>query len=295
MKPFLFTLISLAKILVRTQWGLKKPILNEKGVVIIGNGPSASEFLENALTKKVELPLMAVNLFASTEYFHKLQPHYYNMLDHAFLDFPEKAFNDPTSLERLKIQPGFLEIQQKINAAWEAIFQATWPITLFIPAIYKKEFIVQLALKKGIRIIFHNYVVVKGYTFFENWIYKNGWGSPQSQNVINSCIFLCINAGFKEIYLTGVDNNFHLNMQVDENNQLQHVDNHFYHVKQKITPQLHADGSPVKMHEFFFSLHKAFKTHHRLAAYAQYRNARVLNSTKGSFIDAYPRKEIPFE
>ena len=93
----------------------------------------------------------------------------------------------------------------------------------------------------------------------------------------------------------GVDNNFHLNMQVDENNHLQHVDDHFYKVEKKITPQLHANGSPVRMHEFFLSLHKAFYAHHRLNAYAQFCGVKIFNATHGSFIDAYPRKEIPSE
>lgn len=291
---FLQTLISIAKILIKSKLKLHQHPFIDKKLIIIGNGPSAQDFLQDQKFQHSSYPKMCVNMFASTEYFKLIQPKYYLVSDHAFLDFSAETFMDANKLPRLIYQPDFLQIQELINQAWNSIFSANWEIILFVPQIYKNTFIVNSAINRGIKIQFYNYTVVKGYEWFENFIYRNKLGSPQSQNVINSCIFQSINSNFQEVYLIGVDNNFHLNMIVDENNKLQHVDDHFYKVEKKITPQKHANGTPVKMHEFFLSLHKAFYAHHRLQKYAETQNVKIYNATKGSFIDAYPRKEIDF-
>jgi hypothetical protein len=285
------TILSLAKIAIKSKFFLPSFHATEKSVVIIGNGPSAKEYLDN-FKFDASMPTMCVNMFAATPSFPIVKPKYYLMSDHAFLDFSEEVFNDASKLPRLKKQPDFLQIQELINSVWKSIFSANWELILFIPQIYRNTFIVNFALTKKIKIQFYNYTVVKGFTGFENFIFKKKLGSPQSQNVINSCIFQAINLGFDNVFLIGVDNNFHMNMLVDENNDLQFKDDHFYKVNKKTTPQLHANGTPVKMHEFFLSLHKAFYAHHRLQQYAQFMGVQVYNATKGSFIDAYPRKEI---
>jgi hypothetical protein len=285
------TILSLIKITLKSKFFLNTFHAAENSVVIVGNGPSAKAYLDNFKFDE-KMPTLCVNMFAATPSFSIIKPKYYLMSDHAFLDFSEEVFNDASKLPRLKKQPDFLEIQELINSVWESIFSANWELIIFVPQIYRNTFIVNFALNKNTKIQFYNYTVVKGYTGFENFIYKKKLGSPQSQNVINSCIFQSINSGFKNIYLVGVDNNFHLNMIVDETNQLQHVDDHFYKVNKKTTPQLHVNGTSVKMHEFFLSLHKAFYTHHRLQQYAEYMGVKIYNATKGSFIDAYPRKEI---
>jgi hypothetical protein len=286
------TILSIAKILIRSKFKLASFETSDNEVVIIGNGPSASQFFKDFEGYKIKPNTMCVNMFAANPEFHLIKPKYYLVSDHAFLDFSEETFQDASRLPRLKKQPDFLQIQKRINQTWNELLSCSWEIQLFVPHIYANTFIVKHAIKKGLKIQFYNYTVVKGYEWFENFIYKLKLGSPQSQNVINACIFQAINANFKNIYLTGVDNNFHLNMIVDDNNNLQHIDDHFYKIENKITPQLHANGTPVKMHEFFLSLHKAFYAHHRLQKYAQYRNVNIYNATKVSFIDAYPRKEI---
>jgi len=266
-------------------------IKDKSDLIILGNGPSGIIDLVD-LKKEKDIPFMAVNMFASTEYFFKLKPNYYLMSDHAFFTFSETAFlnNDPnkvnSSAEELK------QYQIIINQVWRNILESNWDITLLIPSIYKNSYIVKFAKSKNIQIHYFNYVVIKGFNWFENLCYKLKLGSPQCQNVINNCIFESIQLNFKNIYLIGVENNFHINIFVDDDNLLKQKDDHFYEVKHKFVPVAHANGSSVKMHEFLLSLHKAFYAHHRLQQYAQFRGVNIYNATKGSFIDAYPRKEI---
>ncbi len=287
------TLLSLAKIMVVSRIFKNPKINNSKDLIIVGNGPSASLFLKDTLTKDfMKYDFICVNMFASQELFFQLKPNFYLMSDAAFFNFSEEVFKDATKLKSLKENPEFLHTQKLINTTWTNLLKNDWGITLMVPQLFRNSPMVQLARKSGITILIFNYTVVQGFEWFENVIYSSKLGSPQSQNVINSCIFQGINQGFKNIYLVGVENNFHLNLRVSENNQLEMVDDHFYKVEKKSIPLLNSKGESVKMHEFYMSLYKAFYAHHRLQQYAKHKGVNVFNSTSNSFIDAYVRKQI---
>ncbi len=291
------TFLSLLKIALKSNFRLiknKNDQPSNSDIIILGNGPSGVHKLIDTFKNGQRKPFMAVNMFASTKYFSELKPDYYLVSDHAFFTFSELEFQNK-NMEMVKNKHQELkQYQLLINAVWENIFEAKWPITILMPSIYKDNYIVKLALSKNIQFRYFNYVVLKGFDWFENYCYQNHLGSPQCQNVINNCIFESVQMNFKNIYLVGVENNFHINTFVDNDNHLKQKDDHFYEVKHKIVPISHANGTPVKIHEFFLSLHKAFYAHHRLQKYAIYRNVNIYNATQGSFIDAYPRKEIQF-
>lgn len=290
------TLVSLAKMLIRSKYFLPVFKTDNTEIIVIGNGPSARELLQTPPPAFRAKPLMAVNMMAMEPCFQELKPAFYLMADHAFFEFDEKSYQSPGMHPRVQSNPGYEQTQALVNKAWSAILAADWPMVLYVPQIYISTFPVSLARSKGIQIVEWNYTVVKGFTWFENISYRKGWGSPQCQNVINACIFQCINSGFKNVYLTGIDNNFHLNIIVEEDNTVSVVDNHFYEVRKKVTPLMSADkhGNPVKvkLHQFFTSLSKAFYSYQRLADYAKYRSVNIYNCTEGSFVDAFERKRL---
>jgi hypothetical protein len=289
------SLLSVGKIAIRSRIvpSFSSP---DKRVIIIGNGPSAQAQLDAwSAQGQSPLPLMAVNMMARSPYFEALKPAYYLLADGAFFNFNAETFENAALHPHCQRHEGYQQTQQLINETWQALLQTEHAITLFIPQLYRKSWIIQQAkLCSNLHIAVYNYTVTRGFEWFENRLYTMGLGSPQSQNVINSCIFQAINAGFHELYLIGVDNNFHRNIKVRNDNQVVVVDDHFYEVGQKETPLKHDDAlnTPVRMHEFFGNLHKAFWAHHRLAKYAAYRRVKVYNSTPDSFIDAYERRSI---
>lgn len=291
------TLISLAKILIKSRSTNLSKFQGKQQIIVVGNGPSAkpllTDFINNIDHTSNNTDIMCVNMFASQNLFTQVKPSQYLFLDQAFFDFDLTILDSPENLPLLKIKPQFLETQKLINKTWRNILNADWPITLHIPNQFKNSPIVLAAKKQNIFVIHFNYTVVKGLQTFENYCYKLGLGSPQSQNVITSCIFHCINLNFKEIYLIGTENNFFLNFHLDNNNQLYIKDDHFYEVEQKLTPLFHANGSPVTMADQMSNLLKVFRSHQRLQQYAQFRNSVVYNATPNSFIDAYPRKNLP--
>ena len=287
------TLLSMGKILIQSRIFPKVADPGSLPLIILGNGPSALNTMQSANFKRSKFQLMTVNLFASQPIFKELKPNYYVFLDKAFFHFDLEALDNPNLAPAVKANSKFLGTQKLINETWKNLLDSDWGVTIFIPQLFKKTAIVDLLNDKKINIQFFNYTVVKGLPPFENWIYQYGLGSPQSQNVINTCIFQAINYQFSEIFLLGVESNFHSNLVVNEDNQLMMRDDHFYEVETKWIPLMHPENRSVRMHEFYTNLTKAFYAHFRLAQYAKYRNQKIYNATENSFIDAYPRKKLP--
>lgn len=290
------TLLSIAKVIIKSRVFKNQKIKNTTNLIIVGNGPSASIFIEDALKKRgSNFDFICVNMFASQDLFFQLKPKFYLMSDSAFFNFNQETYFDPTKLKSLKENPDFESTQKLINKTWNNILKSNWELTIMVPQLFRNSPMVKMARNAGFDILIFNYTVVQGFEWFENLIYSAKLGSPQSQNVINSCIFQGINNGFENIYLIGVENNFHLNLRVSETNQLEMVDEHFYKVEKKSIPLKNAKGGSVKMHEFYSSLYKAFYAHHRLQLYAKFKGVNIYNSTLNSFIDAYERKQINFD
>lgn len=291
------TFISLIKILIKSKFNLSKNKINFENLIIIGNGPSANKFLESNYQRPKSTSLMCVNMFATSSAFNTLKPEFYLLMDSAFFDIDEISFENPEKHSKIDKNPNYLQTLNQVINTWNNLNKVDWEINIFIPQIYFNSYAIKKVENKLIKFIEFNYTVVQGFENFENWIYNRGWGSPQCQNVINACIFQATNTGVKNIYLIGVDNNFHLNLQVSEKNEVYVVDDHFYKVEQKIVPLIRPTKSGgqenVKMHELFLSLHKAFKSYHRLARYSKYKKINIFNSTEGSFIDAFERSELP--
>lgn len=298
LKALFNSLLSIGKMLIKSRkTNLRTFHTQNKNIIIVGNGPSAQNDLINCVASNPNIhdstDIMCVNLFASQDIFQKIKPTQYLFLDSTFFEFDLQVLDNPETLPVLRTKPQFLQTQILINQTWKNILAADWKITLHAPVLYKNTPILNKATNQNIEIVYFNYTVVTGFEFFENLTYQWGLGSPQSQNVINSCIFHGINLKYKNIYLIGVENNFFLNFHIDENNQLYIKDDHFYHVQNNLIPVNHPDGRPVTMAQQMSNLHKVFTSHQRLQKYATHCNSNVYNATKNSFIDAYPRKSIP--
>lgn len=288
------TALSIGKVLIKSKLFLTPFKTQDKKLIVIGNGPSAKKVFEQDPSAFEGYEFMAVNMLAAEPVFDRFKPKYYVMADHAFFNFDESHYNNPESHPRTKNNPGYIQTQKQVNRTWDALLSSSHPITLFVPQIYQHTWPVKKAQEKKMNVVIWNYTVFKGFEWVENIMYTKGWASPQCQNVINACIFLAINAGFEETYLTGIDSNFHLNLRVSNDNILHMADDHFYEVEKKIVPLTSADKNgnpaPVRMDQFFKSITKAFYAYHRLRSYADRRNANIYNATHGSFVDAFERK-----
>jgi len=294
--------LTVAKVLIKSKFGLPKFHAPEKSVVVIANGPSARPFLDQCNTIGIErlkekgLAFFVLNKFGCQPEFFTLKPTYYLMLDKYFFEFTKEVFENPSLHPFVKQKPTVEKIQRMINETWKDLQKVDWPMVFFVPQLYRNSYIVKNLNNPNITFITYNYTVVKGTENFRNLMYKWRLGSPQCENVVNSCLFNALHSGFENIYLTGVDHDFHINIMVDTDNTINYIESHFYADENKKHPMLkqESDGTTgkIRLQELFQSLVKVHSGYDETARYAKHMNKNIINLTEGGYVDAFERMSL---
>jgi hypothetical protein len=294
--------LTIGKVLLKSKFGLPKFQATEKSVVVIANGPSAKNFIDKCLAigidrlKEQGVAFFAVNKFSCQPEFLMLKPQYYLMLDMYFFEFSKAVFNSPSLHPIARYKPDFEKTQRMINETWEALQKVNWPMVFFVPQLYRNCYIVNNLNNPHIQFVTFNYTVVKGPEYFRNQIYRLGLGSPQCENVVNSCLFNALQAGFDKLYITGVDHDFHINIMVDADNTIIRTESHFYADENKKHPLLKQESNgttgKIRLHELFQSLVKVHTGYDETARYAKFVNKNIINLTEGGYVDAFDRSSL---
>jgi hypothetical protein len=265
--------LSILKVISQSDFSLEKLKLNEHTCLILGNGPSVNQTIEQDLEKVQNMFSICVNHFGSTSSYETLQPNMYLLLD--------PLFQDPN-----------YDLGQKLIQ--QICSKTQWPLIIYMPQDFKKsvQIIQQFKSNSYIQVHFFNYTIVNGFDSLNQYFFKKGWGMIQSQNVLVCAIFQALQLGFKEIYLTGADHTWHENMKVsDVDNALLLNDTHFYGTKDiNLTARLAKNTtieSPLALQ--FLSLYKVFLGHQKNAQFAQDQGVRIVNISHHSNIDVYER------
>ena len=116
---------------------------------------------------------------------------------------------------------------------------------------------------------------------------------PRPRNVLIPSIMAAIAMGFKEIYLTGADHSWMKTISVNDNNQVVSIQPHFYKDNDKELARVRTDYLHRPLHTILDSFRIAFASYHTIARFAATRGIRIVNSTPGSYIDAFPRAPLP--
>jgi hypothetical protein len=266
------SIFSILKVIVWSKFSVSHPPVKSENCVILGNGPSLKDSMDNHKDFILQSDIFCVNLFAISDYYTQLKPNNYLLLDEAF------------------INPNHERASQAIE---HLVKDTTWKINVFIPYKFKKSAYFQDKFSKNqfIQPVYFNYVIFGGFDWLRFWIYKKDWGMPQCQNVLIASVFRCINLGYKKIYLLGADHTWHESIRLDENNEIIADDSHFYGNKTYQINQLVSQEESYMARQFL-SLHKAFKGYEVLARYAQYRGTKVLNASKRSYIDVFEKIKL---
>lgn len=262
--------VALLKCLLMSKWPVSKPTITSQELVILGNGPSLNATLTDDLPHLLCRDLMGVNLFACSEAYVRLKPAYYLWLDPAFADE-----NHPAG------QKARLALAQ----------HTAWPLLLSVPMTFRKKACFQEVLRNPhIQVYYFNYVICEGKPFFKWFLFKRGWGMPQCQNVLISAIFQAVQLGFTSIWLTGADHTWHEDIRLNEKNELQVFDTHFYEKEKNITNEfVPAFTQTSYLKSAFLSLHKVYRGYEVVAHYAAYRGVQIRNASKKSYIDVFPK------
>ena len=237
-------------------------------LIILANGPSLNQTIAESLPSLQAHPTLAVNFAANAPEFRTLRPRYYVFIDPHFFS----ATDDPN-----------------VTRLWDNLARVDWPMTLIVPARRRR------LIPKSVNIdtLTVNDIAVEGFLPRENAAFARGWGMPRPRNVLIPSIMAAIAMGFKEIYLTGADHSWMKTISVNDNNQVVSIQPHFYKDNDKELARVRTDYLHRPLHTILDSFRIAFASYHTIARFAATRGIRIVNSTPGSYIDAFPRAPLP--
>lgn len=264
------TLASLIKIILMS--GRPSPRSSERKdtIIIMGNGPSLRDAMHNDLDVLMSYPRMAVNLSALAPEFRQLRPDYYILADIAFF---------------VKEKTG------KVPALWDALASVDWPMTLFLPASARRMPEVK-RLPRCVTVKYYNLTPAEGFAPLMRPIYDLGLAMPRPRNVLIPSIMSAMREGFRRVVLIGADHNWSKTLWVTERNKVVSIQPHFYKDDDKELRRAEEIFSKVRLHEVYENYAIAFRSYHNLKAYTDRRGVEIINATPGSFIDAFPRKNL---
>ncbi len=273
--------ISVMKVLLLSKFNLPKFSNKKNNASILGNGPSLNQTLADNLNFLTETDTYCVNNFASSPVYAQIKPQNYVILDPAFYMFsPEN------------------DARQDIKQTLEAILSFTdWKMRFFVPTRSRNAFIVRQLKqhKPNIEVCFFNYTIVRGFAFFRHWFFKQNLGTPQCQNVMAVCIYVALLQNYKNIYLFGADHSWHEEIRINEQNEFEMRQVHFYDKTSEIKHEKVVDvrnNSRPRLHAQFLSLHKVFYSYEILQAFAEFKKTKILNASTKSYVDAFEKIKI---
>lgn len=250
----------------------RKPLRPDDSVVILGNGPSLRQTIDEYGDILVNKNTMAVNFAANTSMFGTLKPNYYILADPHFFIHADSDVN--------------------VRMLWQNISNADWAINLFVP--YKRLKEVRSILGNNANVIVNGFSMTpcEGFDWFCNAVYSLGIGTPRPRNVLIPALMTSLRLGFGEIFVAGADHSWTKTLDVDDNNRVVSVQPHFYedneHEKKRIVTEYHN----YPLHTILQSLYIAFRSYYTIREYANSLGAKVINITPGSFIDAFERGRL---
>lgn len=240
-------------------------------LIVLGNGPSLAANIAEDMELLRSSDTLTVNFGGNTPEFRMIRPKYYLLMDPHFFTAP---FSDP-NVPRL-----YRNLNDTVN----------WDMTLFIPVGRDPK--VTGITNPRIRIERFNPIGVEGFGWLERAAFDTARGLPRPRNVLIPSIMTGIWLGYKEIYLLGADHSWLKTLDVDDDNTVVSIQPHFYSDGEDEHRRVASLMKGIRLHELLWGFHLAFKGYHSIRNYASQRGVNIYNATHGSYIDAFPRRDI---
>lgn len=262
LRIFLFTNFSVA-INSKQFYKYKK----HKNCIILGNGPSLKLAFDNGEVNIDDVDVFCVNSFCESDFFWKIKPTSYFLIDGQF-------FN-PTVERCIKQVDTLVSLLNKVD----------WNINLYIPSHAINGGVLKGLINKKIQIVKMNTTTTEGYDWFCNLIYRSNLGMPMCINVVIFAIMAAVNLKYESIFMYGIDHSFSAQIFVDEENCVCSRETHVYTSETRVfkLPE-------TTMARTLLDMSNAFRIHEKLEKYSKKVGVKIINCTKGSFVDAYQRK-----
>ncbi len=260
---------------IQGQWffnDFKKTSNRSNKLCILGNGPSLS-FVAEQFEQFDKVDFCVVNNSILTDVFWKIKPKIYSFTD-----------RDYHQLDRDDIK----NVRSKI-------LEINWPIAICIPYHYPKWFAQHCQKNSYVKVYRYNTSPwspeLKIFKSLRMYFYSHGLCAPNCSNVIVAAIYSSILLGYKNVYLLGVEHSWMRDVRVNEKNEVVLIDRHYYGEKERVWVDY--DGNPIKITDLCESLSSTFHSYYDLEEFSKYiGDVKIINCTKGSYIDAFERGEI---
>lgn len=254
---------------------IKKPHFERQSesAVVLANGPSAKEIINEKPHLLANCDIVAMNDNALSDFFVRLKPRYYVLLDPAYFDGAFHSDNEVTRNDYNKVVDELYKKLQKVN--WEMLF--------FLPSIKIADPVAN-AFKdhKFVKIARYNKSRIQGFNGYKMLALRYNLGVPSSKNIIIPALLQMVNMGYKTIYLYGAEFSWTKTMDIDVDNGMLFLnDKHFYN-KEEV--RYYGKGAYQSKLE---SIAEALRGLEVVAEYASKLGIKIVNRTKGSFIDAF--------
>lgn len=248
-----------------------------KRLLCVANGPSAKELysdIKNNFAQYKNCEFSVVNDFVNDDLFEIIKPLHYTISDPMFF------------MDTVKKQQG-VKVLNALNK------KVKWDMYLNVSCYWKKSsFLDIVKCNPQIHIVYFHQCRYDGIPHFTNYFYKKGWGNGEYGTVILNALYAAISEGYKDIHLYGVDHTFFDGLTVNEDNIPCYIYKHSYDIAPELKPirfTYNYSKEYMDMASYIYEKYDIFKGHKIMAAYAKSVNCNVLNCTKNSLIDAYPR------
>lgn len=281
---FLQSIASILKVVLLSKFKnilFKSTQVNEKSIVILGNGPSLNNTIEKYSSQLKTNELLCVNNFVLTDHFLEFKPKYYVIVA-PILFLPED-----------KLPQNYLEIRDN---CFKAIYaKTTWSMNLMLPFVAKKSsFIKNLAAKNpNVKLSYFNTTPIEGFSTISHFFYMRGLGMPRPHNVLIPSIMNSIFLGFKQVYIVGADHSWLNEITVNSKNEALVNQKHFYDENES-KPEVMADyiTRPRRLHEMIYKFYLSFRGYWDILEYSKSKNVKIYNASEHSMIDAFERKKL---
>jgi hypothetical protein len=267
---------TLVRIALLSRFRVTIPETDQEECILLGNGPSLKQDLEKYAHFPEGKDLICVNHFPSTDLFEKLKPAtYITSAPDLWLDDIDKRF-----------------VNQSKVLFDNLARRTTWPLEFYIPfeAARHRRWQEQVRANPHITIRYYNNVPMEGWQWFAFFCFNRKWGMPRPHNVMIPSMMIALWKKYRTIYLLGADHSWLKEITVTETNEVLINQKHFYDEHESKSLPLDKRGKGKRnLAELLYKFMTAFASYFEIRYYAQHRGCKILNATKGSYIDAFER------
>ena len=249
---------------------------NRNNCVVLGNGPSLNDDIENIKNHRNETDIICVNAFPLTDHFLYLKPEYLILMD-------TQWWRKDANNNALKWRKNLYNMLNSVNWKMQVIVSNNADIS-FVKSQIDNEYI---TVDKTKTVNLYRPLNSNAFKY-----YDTGYFGPPFTNVLVFAIYNAVMAGYKEIDLYGADLSYLFLIDVDQKTNKVFIKNEYFYETGERQLLLEHEGKDARgstMYEFIQAQASTYKSHELLYEYARNKGIQIINRSSYSTIDAYPR------